>query len=81
VAFSPDGRFLATADVGTASLWSVATGRELRRVDGQAIWLSHVAFSPVGRTRVATGDDDDIRLWDLDSLIAEQSEPQTNGAE
>jgi WD40 repeat protein len=81
VAFSPDGRLLATAGDGTASLWSVATGRELRRVDGQADRLSHVAFSPDGRTLVATGNDDDIRFWDLDSLIAEQVEPHTDDAE
>jgi WD40 repeat protein len=71
VAFSPDGRLLATAGDGTASLWSVATGQELRRVDGQAHLLGHVAFSPDGRTLVATGNDDDIRFWDLESLIAE----------
>jgi WD40 repeat protein len=81
VAFSPDGRLLATAGDGTASLWNVATGRELRRVDGQANRLSHVAFSPDGRTLVATGNDDDIRFWDLDSLIVEQVEPQTDDAE
>jgi WD40 repeat protein len=71
VAFSRDGRLLATAGDGAASLWSVATGRELRRLDGQAYLLGHVAFSPDGRTLVATGNDDDIRFWDLDSLIAE----------
>jgi WD40 repeat protein len=81
VAFSPDGRLLATAGDGTASLWSVATGRELRRVDGQANRVSHVAFSPDGRTLVASGNDDDIRFWDLDSPIAEQAEPQTDGVE
>jgi WD40 repeat protein len=81
VAFSPDGRLLATAGDGTASLWSLATGRELRRVDGQANRLSHVAFSPDGRTLVATGNDDDIRFWDLDSLSTEQVEPQMDGVD
>jgi WD40 repeat protein len=81
VAFSPDGRLLATAGDGTASLWSVATGREVRRFDGQANRLSHVSFSPNGRALVATGNDDDIRFWDLDGLIAEQVEPHTDDAE
>jgi WD40 repeat protein len=71
VAFSPDGRLLATGGDGTASLWSVATGQELRRLDGQAHLLAQVAFSPDGRTLLATGNDGDIRFWDLGSLIAE----------
>jgi eukaryotic-like serine/threonine-protein kinase len=69
MAFSPDGRLLAMgAGDRFVGLWSVATGRELRRLDAQADVLRHVAFSPDGRLLAATANDDDIRLWDLDGI-------------
>jgi WD40 repeat protein len=72
VAFSPDGRLLATAAGDRiASLWSVASGRELRRLVGQVPRLWKVAFSPDGCTLAATGDDDDIRFWNVDGRISE----------
>src|SRR5262249_47263950 len=71
VAFSPDGRLLATAAAdGTACLWSAATGQELRRLDGRADTLRNVAFSPDGRTLAATGNDGDIRFWAVDDLLS-----------
>ncbi len=71
VAFSPDGTLLATAaNDGTIGLWSVATGRRRISLDGQATNLRSVAFAPDGRTLlVATGEDDDLRLWDLALLL------------
>jgi Tol biopolymer transport system component len=70
VAFSPDGSVLATAaNDGVVRLWTVATGQRRASLDGQATSLRTVAFSPDARTLVlATGDDDDIRLWNLADL-------------
>jgi WD40 repeat protein len=54
VAFSPDGRMLATAgEDRTARLWDVSTGRELLMLTGHASGIIEVAFSPDG-TRLAT---------------------------
>jgi len=65
VAFAPDGRTLACADydVGLGSsggnariaLWDAATSRLLRTLEGSAVSVGEVAFSPDGRTLVAGG--------------------------
>ena len=71
VAFSPDGLLLATAgNDGMLGLWEVATGERLVSLEVQATSLRTVAFSPDGRTVVlASSNDDNIRLWDLDELL------------
>jgi WD40 repeat protein len=56
VAFSPDGRILATGSWDTmARLWEVATGREIAALRGHEDQVSSVAFSPDGRTLATRG--------------------------
>ncbi len=68
LAFSPDGRLLASASWdGTAKIIDIASGRENLILRGHDSGLQAVAFSPDGR-RVASGSlDDSVRLWDLAS--------------
>jgi WD40 repeat protein/uncharacterized protein (UPF0147 family) len=72
LAFSPDSRLLAVGGhrgnwkvPGTLEVWDVADGKEWRSLEGHAVCVSSLAFSPDGRT-LATGEGQGtLLLWEL----------------
>ncbi|MGH7171011.1 MAG: hypothetical protein ACRELG_12095, partial [Gemmataceae bacterium] len=69
VAFSPEGKMLATVGSREIRLWDTATGRELRRIASSGSSRQGVAFSPDGQTLATaalnSGASRAIHLWDV----------------
>jgi WD40 repeat protein len=74
IAFSPDGRTLASGEYDpvikghVVVLREVATGQEICRWAGHGDWVSSLAFSPDGRNLASGSWDASILLWDVTGL-------------
>ncbi|VXD12533.1 WD40 domain-containing protein [Planktothrix paucivesiculata] len=65
VAFSPNGKYIATgSDDKTAKLWNLQ-GQELHTFTGYSDWIMSVSFSPNGEFLAIGCGDGTATLWDL----------------
>jgi WD40 repeat protein len=68
VAFSPDGKILATAGADKVIfLWDTETYRPIGKLEGHGDLVKSIAFSPDGRSLASGSDDTTVILWDVET--------------
>jgi RNA polymerase sigma factor (sigma-70 family) len=66
LAFSPDGKVLASASWDrTIRLWNVGTGKELCKITRTHSDTRRLVFAPDGKTLASIGGDSTIHLWEV----------------
>ena len=65
VAFSPDGKIIASTGGIDIHLWDPATGQRLKTLSGHQAPVKPVAFGPDPNTLVSGGDDKTVIVWDV----------------
>jgi WD40 repeat protein len=69
-AFSPDGKYLATASRDqSVKLWDTVTWEELATIKGHSNNIMSVKFSPDGRWLGTASYDQTLRLWEVGALL------------
>ncbi len=67
VAFSPDGKLLATGGADrVVRLWDLATGKVVRELKGHRMSITAIAFSREGKRLLSSSLDHTIRVWGVD---------------
>ncbi len=81
IAFSPDGKILASAsEDAKLALWRVSDGELLHILEGHNDWAWSVSFSLDGKLLASGSEDGTVKIWSMESkkvlrTIATQGDP------
>lgn len=76
IAYSPDGKILASASVdNTVRLWDAETGTHIRTLTGYKRRVLSISFSPDGKTLTSLSEDS-IRSWDVQTGSLKMNAPK-----
>jgi WD40 repeat protein len=79
IAFSPDGRQLASAGADkTVRVWDVGRGQQIASMVGHTAEVVGVAFLPDGKSLVSAARDGTVRLWRVASWSQDGARLQTH---
>ena len=68
VAFSPNGKLLASASGDTTvRMWDLNTECPEATYEGHKGWVLYVTFSPDGKILASAGMDNNVLLWDVET--------------
>ncbi len=68
LAVHPSQPWFATGGVdGAVRIWQLHTKEQLHEFRGENPWIRGVAFSPDGKSLLATGHEELVRCWDIES--------------
>ncbi len=67
IAFSADGKKLASAGARKIHIWDVAARELVHKIDGHKKAIQSICFSPDGKRLVSGSTDDTVRIWNVET--------------
>ena len=71
MAYSPTGRHIASAALdGDVKLWAAYTGSQVGNIQGHALPINKLIFSPTGKELITVSDDHKIKVCTITYLTS-----------